>query len=192
MTHPTVTVEVVVAVIAFMYHVHVTCLYQRQRVHMKRAAILSSTLGIALIAFSSAVAANIEEIDPEKAQSCYLIETLEVSDNSREKALNKLKKEAAETRADSILIVDSSESRFRKPTLAGGIKTVNKVTLEAELYDCLQQNKRSDTSSGKSKNEKKEEKPIKERLEILQNLRDDDLITGEEYSQKKAEILQDL
>ena len=156
---------------------------------MKRAAILSSTLGIALIAFSSAVAANIEEIDPEKAQSCYLIETLEVSDNSREKALNKLKKEAAETRADSILIVDSSESRFRKPTLAGGIKTVNKVTLEAELYDCLQQNKRS---SGKSKNEKKEEKSIKERLEILQNLRDDDLITGEEYSQKKAEILQDL
>ncbi|MDQ4426352.1 hypothetical protein [Thalassolituus sp.] len=190
MTHPTVTVEVVVAVIAFMYHVHVTCLYQRQRVHMKRAAILSSTLGIALIAFSSAVAANIEEIDPEKAQSCYLIETLEVSDNSREKALNKLKKEAAETRADSILILDSSESRFRKPTLAGGIKTVNKVTLEAELYDCLQQNKRPDTSSGKK--EKKKEKSIKERLEILQNLRDDDLITGEEYSQKKSEILQDL
>jgi uncharacterized protein YbjQ (UPF0145 family) len=160
---------------------------------MKLAAILSSTLGIALIAFSSAVAAaNIKEIDTEEAQSCYLIEALEVSDNSREKALNKLKNEAAETRADSILIVDSSESRFRKPTLAGGIKTVNKVTLEAELYDCLQQNKRSDTSSGKSKNEKKEEKSIKERLEILQNLRDDELITGEEYSQKKAEILQDL
>lgn len=158
---------------------------------MKRAAILSSTLALAFLAFSSAVtAANVKKIDTEEAQSCYLIETLEVSDNSREKALNKLKKEAAETRADSILIVDSSESRFRKPTLAGGIKTVNKVTLEAELYDCLQQNKRPDTSS--IKKEKKKEKSIKERLEILQKLRDDELITEKEYSQKKAEILQEL
>ena len=158
---------------------------------MKRAAIQYSGIGLILIAFSStANAVSVNEITAKEAQGCNLIETLEVSDNSREKALNKLKKEAAETRADSILILDTSESRFRKPTLAGGIKTVNKVTLEAELYDCLQQNKRPDTSSGKK--EKKKEKSIKERLEILQNLRDDDLITGEEYSQKKSEILQDL
>lgn len=158
---------------------------------MKRAAIQYSGIGLILIAFSStANAVSVNEITAKEAQGCNLIDTLEVRDSTQEKALNKLEKEALEVRADSILILDSSESRFRKPTLAGGIKTVNKVTLEAELYDCLQQNKRPDTSSGKK--EKKKEKSIKERLEILQNLRDDDLITGEEYSQKKAEILQDL
>ena len=158
---------------------------------MKRAAIQYSGIGLILISFSStANAVNIKEITASDAQGCNLINTIDVSDNSREKALGKLKKEALEVRADSILILDSSESRFRKPTLAGGIKTVNKVSLEAELYDCLQQEK--PVAANQAKARKAEKKSIKERLEILQNLRDDELITEKEYSQKKAEILQEL
>ena len=166
---------------------------------MKRAAIQYSGIGLILIAFSStANAVSVNEITAREAQGCSLIDTLEVSDSSQEKALVKLKKEALEARADSILILDSSESRFRKPTLAGGIKTVNKVSLEAELYDCLQQDRQQHLQQEKpanahhSKARKAEKKSIKERLEILQNLRDDELITEKEYSQKKAEILQDL
>ena len=155
---------------------------------MKTSPLLSSLLFLS--AASVVQAAEVRIIDAEKAQQCLLVKEESCSSSTEEKCTEKLRKEALEVRADSILILDSSESRFRKPTLAGGIKTVNKVTLEAELYDCLQQNKRPDTSSGKK--EKKKEKSIKERLEILQNLRDDDLITGEEYSQKKSEILQDL
>ena len=162
----------------------------REMNSMKTSSLLFSLLFLS--AATATQASEVSIIDDEKARQCLLVKEESCSSSTEEKCTQKLKKEALEVRADSILIVDSSESRFRKPTLAGGIKTVNKVTLEAELYDCLQQNKRSDTSSGKSKNEKKEEKSIKERLEILQNLRDDDLITGEEYSQKKAEILQDL
>ncbi len=158
---------------------------------MKRAAIQYSGIGLILIAFTStANTVNIEEITAKEAQGCNLIDTLEVSENSREKALNKLEKEALEVSADSILIIDSSESRFRKPTLAGGIKTVNKVSLEAELYDCLQQEKRSDAHTDETR--KAEKKSIKERLEILQSLRDEELITEKEYSQKKSEILQEL
>ena len=158
---------------------------------MKRAAIQYSGIGLILISFSStANAVNIKEITASDAQGCNLINTIDVSDNSREKALEKLKNEALEVRADSILILDSSESRFRKPTLAGGIKTVDKVSLEAELYDCLQQEK--PVTAKHSKARKAEKKSIKERLEILQNLRDDELITEKEYSQKKAEILQEL
>ena len=158
---------------------------------MKRAAIQYSGIGLILISFSStANAVNIKEITASDAQGCNLINTIDVSDNSREKALEKLKNEALEVRADSILILDSSESRFRKPTLAGGIKTVNKVSLEAELYDCLQQEK--PVAANQAKARKAEKKSIKERLEILQNLRDDELITEKEYSQKKAEILQEL
>jgi hypothetical protein len=166
---------------------------------MKRAAIQYSGIGLILIAFSStANAVSVNEITAKEAQGCSLIDTLEVSDSSQEKALVKLKKEALEVRADSILILDSSESRFRKPTLAGGIKTVNKVSLEAELYDCLQQDRQQHLQQDKSKSahnakaRKAEKKSIKERLEILQNLRDDELITEKEYSQKKSEILQEL
>ncbi len=166
---------------------------------MKRAAIQYSGIGLILIAISSTSnAANIKEITANEAQGCNLIDTIEVSGNSREKALNKLKKEALEVRADSILILDRSESRFRKPTLAGGIKTVNNVSMEAELYNCLQQNRQQHLQQDKSisahnvKPRKAEKKSIKERLEILQNLRDDELITEKEYSQKKAEILQEL
>lgn len=166
---------------------------------MKRAAIQYSGIGLILISFSStANAVNIKEITASDAQGCNLINTIDVSDNSREKALEKLKKEALEVRADSILIIDSSESRFRKPTLAGGIKTINKVSLEAELYDCLQQDRQQHLQQDKpksphnSKASKAEKKSIKERLEILQNLRDDELITEKEYSQKKSEILQEL
>ena len=155
---------------------------------MKTSSLLFSLLFLS--ASTATQASEVSIIDAEKARQCLLVKEESCSSSTEEKCTQKLKKEALEVRADSILIVDSSESRFRKPTLAGGIKTVNKVTLEAELYDCLQQNKRSDTSDGKK--EKKKEKSIKERLEILQNLRDDDLITGEEYSQKKSEILQDL
>jgi len=160
----------------------------REMNSMKTSSLLFFLL--ILSAATATQAAEVRIIDAEKAKQCLLVKEESCSSSTEEKCTKKLKKEALEVRADSILIVDSSESRFRKPTLAGGIKTVNKVTLEAELYDCLQQNKRSDTSSGKK--EKKKEKSIKERLEILQKLRDDELITEKEYSQKKAEILQDL
>ena len=159
---------------------------------MKTSPLLFSLLFLS--AASVVQAAEVRIIDAQKAQQCLLVKEESCSSSTEEKCTEKLRKEALEVRADSILILDSSESRFRKPTLAGGIKTVNKVSLEAELYDCLQQHlqqeKPANAHSGKAR--KAEKKSIKERLEILQNLRDDDLITEKEYSQKKAEILQDL
>ena len=163
---------------------------------MKTSPLLFSLLFLS--AASVAQAAEVRIIDAEKAQQCLLVKEESCSSSTEEKCTEKLRKEALEVRADSILIIDSSESRFRKPTLAGGIKTVNKVSLEAELYDCLQQDRQQHLQQEKPANahhakaRKAEKKSIKERLEILQNLRDDELITEKEYSQKKAEILQDL
>ena len=155
---------------------------------MKTSPLLFSLLFLS--AASVVQAAEVRIIDAQKAQQCLLVKEESCSSSTEEKCTEKLRKEALEVRADSILILDSSESRFRKPTLAGGIKTVNKVSLEAELSDCLQQEKPVAASQAKAR--KAEKKSIKERLEILQNLRDDELITEKEYSQKKAEILQDL
>ncbi|HCG80190.1 MAG: hypothetical protein CMH95_07865 [Oceanospirillaceae bacterium] len=155
---------------------------------MKTSPLLFSLLFLS--AASVVQAAEVRIIDAQKAQQCLLVKEESCSSSTEEKCTEKLRKEALEVRADSILILDSSESRFRKPTLAGGIKTVNKVSLEAELYDCLQQEK--PVAANQAKARKAEKKSIKERLEILQNLRDDELITEKEYSQKKAEILQDL
>lgn len=163
---------------------------------MKTSPLLFSLLFLS--AASAAQAAEVRIIDAEKAQQCLLVKEESCSSSTEEKCTEKLKKEALEVRADSILILDSSESRFRKPTLAGGIKTINKISMEAELYNCLQQNRQQHLQQDKSisahnvKPRKAEKKSIKERLEILQNLRDDELITEKEYSQKKAEILQDL
>ena len=163
---------------------------------MKTSPLLFSLLFLS--AASVVQAAEVRIIDAQKAQQCLLVKEESCSSSTEEKCTEKLRKEALEVRADSILILDSSESRFRKPTLAGGIKTVNKVSLEAELYDCLQQNRQQHLQQEKpvaanhSKARKAEKKSIKERLEILQNLRDDELITEKEYSQKKAEILQEL
>ena len=163
---------------------------------MKTSPLLFSLLFLS--AASVVQAAEVRIIDAQKAQQCLLVKEESCSSSTEEKCTEKLRKEALEVRADSILILDSSESRFRKPTLAGGIKTVNKVSLEAEFYDCLQQDRQQHLQQEKSANahdhkaRKAEKKSIKERLEILQNLRDDELITEKEYSQKKAEILQDL
>ena len=163
---------------------------------MKTSPLLFSLLFLS--AATAAQAAEVRIIDAEKAQQCLLVKEESCSSSTEEKCTEKLKKEALEARADSILILDSSESRFRKPTLAGGIKTVNKVSLEAEFYDCLQQDRQQHLQQEKSANahdhkaRKAEKKSIKERLEILQNLRDEELITEKEYSQKKTEILQEL
>ena len=91
---------------------------------MKTSPLLFSLLFLS--AASVVQAAEVRIIDAQKAQQCLLVKEESCSSSTEEKCTEKLRKEALEVRADSILILDSSESRFRKPTLAGGIKTVNK------------------------------------------------------------------
>lgn len=153
--------------------------------------LLSASL--LLSAVPPVLAQDIATIDSEKASHCLLISEESCSDTSEEGCIRKHKEHARELRADSLLITEVSESRYRKPSLAGGIKSVTKVSVAAEYYDCITQNapdvaspvtrQPSDNTKGKT---------IAERLKVLKTLREDALISDQEYADKKEEILKEL
>ncbi len=143
----------------------------------------NAVLCAALICSSAVVKAK-DEVTIKLASDvthCTFVTTETVGAGNEESALAKHRKRASEAEADTLVIVDSSTTRYRKPSLAGGIQSVTKVSVEAGYYQCSDKNQTEQTSSS-----------VKDRLQQLKELREEGLIDNDEYKMKKADILEDL
>lgn len=151
--------------------------------------IVSSTTVIAMLS-AQTLAANVDVVEGVDSAKCVLV-TKESCTSSKSDSLKACTEthieKAKKLDADTIVITDQKASKHRKPSLAGGMKTVTITEIYADYYAC----KTGDTVV-QSTSKSIPEKTIEERLTTLKNLKEKKLISAEEYSEKRQEILNEL
>lgn len=151
--------------------------------------IVSSTTVIAMLS-TQTLAANVDVVEGVDSAKCVLV-TKESCTSSKSDSLKACTEthieKAKKLDADTIMITDQKTSKHRKPSLAGGMKTVTITEVLANYYMC-----KSDTPVIENTSKNMSEKTIEERLNTLNTLKGKYLITEEEYSEKRQEILDDL
>lgn len=156
---------------------------------LKNATVLLPTIFILVFSMQSLAfkVDVVESIDPAK---CVLVtqESCTSSKSDSLKACTEVHIEKAEKLdADTIIITNSKTSKHRKPSLTGGMKTVKITEISANYYAC-----KTSTTRARSTLKSNSEKTIEERLNTLNNLKEKKLISAEEYSKKRQDILNDL
>jgi len=91
--------------------------------------------------------------------------------------------QAEEQGADTLVVTDIEQNDLRKPSLAGGMKTVTKTRMTADLYRCGQAVKEVVSDEAET---------IESRLIKLKNLRDKSLISEQEYADLRQKILDEI
>lgn len=142
-----------------------------------------AVLSTALICSSAVVTANnVDGIQlASDATHCTLMTTETLAADNEESAVAKHRKRATEIEADTLVILDSTTTRHRKPSLTGGVQSVTKVSVEAGYYRCSENKQVGHTSLS-----------VKERLQQLKELQEEGLISDDEFKMKKVDILKDL
>lgn len=93
---------------------------------------------------------------------------------------------ASEVGANRVLISDTLATEHRRPHFDGSIKTIVERVFNAEYYQC------ADTAPATAPQTGQPARTIAERLRVLESLREQQLITDQEYQQKRQAILDEL
>lgn len=151
--------------------------------------IVFSTAFISMLS-TQALALKVDVVESVDLEKCVLVTKKSCTSSKSDslKACTEVHTEKAEKLdADTIIITNSKTSKHRKPSLTGGMKTVKITEISANYYAC-----KTSTTRARSTLKSNSEKTIEERLNTLNNLKEKKLISAEEYSKKRQDILNDL
>ena len=154
--------------------------------------LLTSALFVSSLSYAASDVNLAGEIDPEH---CQLVKEERCSTQKSDGVSvceKRLKEEADELNANTLVLGEIEQTVQRKPSL-NGVKTVTITSVNAAIYRCPVA---SDAPQSREYHpapvERPMEKSVEERLIQLNGLKEKGLISDEEYQSKRAEILEEL
>jgi len=152
---------------------------------MKR--VLNSPLFFILAGLSMTVQAQPEFVEVV-ADSCEMVVKAECHAkgySGTEECREQFAEEAESEGADTILVTSQDQYKTRKPSLSGGMQVIDNTKMKADLYRCNE-------VVAASPEVKAQALSVEERLLRLNELRNKELISDDEYRAGRERILNDL